>query len=744
MSDWAWEHQRRRAILWAPVLFGLGILLWYRAALKPEPLVMVLLAAPFLGLLALPLAREALHWLLVAGLALCAGALVAVGHEWWQGESTDAPLPRQLEGRIIAIDQRAGKPDRLTLDLLRDGAGRPIAGLVRVTHQPPLHLRIGDIIRAHVQLQRPRPAAEAGAYDFAFFAAREGIVATGRAHRLTIIGHEPRGLWWRQWRQQIAERIMATVPGEAGAVIAALTVGHRGNIPEKVLDELRDSNLAHLLSISGLHMVLVTASIFALLRLLVVLIARERLPAKKLAAMGALLAGAFYLGLSGGDAPQQRAFIMVAVALGAVLLDRQPISLRGLALAALIVLLLRPYAVLEPGFQMSFAATLALVAGYEVLGPWLRRQPQQAWHMRALWWVAGLVLGSLLAGSATAPYAIEHFNRSTRYGLLANILAGPVMAFWVMPAAILAAALAPFGLDGWGWQVMAPGVEIVLQISAFVAGLPGAAHDAPSGWLPGFWVLNLGFLALCLWRGRWRWGGAVVLVLGLAMWQLPPRPEVLVVAEGRSMNIGIMTDGGRAVTIPKAFSSQLWRERDGAPQPNPDSSLWQADSSGWRWVKARSGVTVAIWTAKTAAAPLPEALAALGDGCGQALWLLHLPSGAWRDAASQDAGRRAAPLSPTAPNDAAVSSTASKDAAATPAAPRDTAAMSVTTSGVASVTPADDGAAPAPLVGATIAEPSAKTDGKPLTPTPRCVTTPRLPKGQRRYAGSLTGWRARQ
>ena len=266
---------------------------------------------------------------------------------------------------------------------------------------------------------------------------------------------------------------------------------------------MRASNLAHLLAISGLHMGLMAGVVFAALRLAFALVPPLvlRLPARSIAAAGALAAAAFYLALSGGNVATQRAFVMVAVMLCALMIGRRAISLRGVEIAATIVLVLRPEALMGPGFQMSFAATTALVAvfgwmrdGEIRLGPkWL--QP-----------VVAVVISSAVAGFATAPIAAAHFNAIAQYGLLANLASVPLMGVLVIPAAVVAAVLAPFGLEGVGLWGMSLGVNWILYVAHFVADLPQARTYVvgPDGAVVP--MLALGFLTLLLWRGTLRWG----------------------------------------------------------------------------------------------------------------------------------------------------------------------------------------------------------------------------------------------
>ncbi|MDZ4136990.1 MAG: ComEC/Rec2 family competence protein, partial [Paracoccaceae bacterium] len=331
-----------------------------------------------------------------------------------------------------------------------------------------------------------------------------------------------------------------------------------------------------------------------------------RVPAKKIAALVALAAGVFYLLLSGGNVATERAFVMVAVMLGAVLFDRRALSLRSVAIAATILLISQPETMMEPGFQMSFAATVALVAGFGALRG--RMQP----HRMPRWGAAvfTLVFSSLLAGFATAPIAAAHFNRVAGYGLIANLMAVPVMGTAVMPAAVMAAVLAPLGLEAPALWVMEQGTRWILWVAGFVAGLDGAVRAVPS---PAPWVLPLlGFGALwtLLWRGPVRFVGAAPVVAAFAIWSMAQRPPVLISGDGGL--VGLRGGGARALSADKGggFTALQWLENDGdladqagaAARPGFDGpkAARRFEVAGWRGVQIKG---------KGAEAALPGACA---------------------------------------------------------------------------------------------------------------------------------------
>jgi competence protein ComEC len=407
---------------------------------------------------------------------------------------------------------------------------------------PPAGLMPGDQILVRAIIQPPPPPAAPGAFDFqrqAWFD-RLGAVgyAVGGSRRLDVPGGE-RSTSWRLWlnaqRQSVVERILAVVPGPAGAIIAALVTGEMGAITRDVMEAMRDSGLAHLLSISGLHIGLVAGCIFLVVRQVLALIPRIALnhPIKKWAAIAAWLAITFYTLFTNPSVPTQRSWLMTSLVIGAILVDRTAISMRLVAWAALVVLIAFPEALLGPSLQMSFAAVVALIAAWEVARVPLAR-------LKAATGLAGrfglILIGSgmttLVAGFASAPYALYHFNRFALYGILANMLAVPLTGIWVMPLVVVAFLLLPFGLERFALVPMAWGVEAIIWIARAVAGLSGASTLLPAMPVWGLAAVTIGGLWLCLWRRAWRLAGVPVIMIGLASVALELGPDVLVSSDG--------------------------------------------------------------------------------------------------------------------------------------------------------------------------------------------------------------------
>ncbi|MDP6700639.1 MAG: ComEC/Rec2 family competence protein, partial [Candidatus Latescibacteria bacterium] len=431
--------ERDRWILWTPVIFGCGIAIYLSLDFEPGLWLGPTLSAA-VGLLLLASRRSSRL------IFLSLGALIAaLGFTTGQLRShlVASPVlqreigPLWISGRVIAIQRLSGGP-RVLLDRLHipgiETAATPEKARLRLHRDS--RVAIGDRTSVLAKLSPPPAPVFPGAYDFQRRAWYEQIGAVGFALSRTRPGKQAiaatgsgslqAALAIARLRHTIAERIRAAQPGPEGAIAAALITGDRSAIPPPVIEAMRDSGLAHLLAISGLHMGLVAATIFFALRVLLALWEQGTLqyPVKKWAAVAAITGSFGYLLLSGMTIPTQRAFLMTGLVLLAVILDRTAISLRLVAWAAMIILLFMPESILGASFQMSFAAVVLLVAAYETLrrplGIWLGRR--RLWR-RALTYLAGVATTTLLASVATGLIALFHFNRIAFFGLAANMVA---------------------------------------------------------------------------------------------------------------------------------------------------------------------------------------------------------------------------------------------------------------------------------------------------------------------------------
>jgi competence protein ComEC len=572
------ERLRGRLILFAPVGLGVGIGLYFALMEEPGPIGWAVIAGvAFLSLgSGLWLGRTRWPGL---GLPVLAAGAVAAGLCIAGARSARVAAPvlpfhyfGAVEGRVVIIDRSQSDAVRLTLDEVRldDVAPWKVPDRVRVSlhaDDPVLDPVPGMRIAVTAYLSGPSGPVEPGGFDFRRMAWFRGIGAVGYARTPALPLAGPEGaLPLNRLRKAISAAVQDEIPGEAGAFAAAITTGDRAAMGRDTLEALRASNLAHLLAISGLHMGLLVGFVFGSVRLGLAMIPAvgAATDVRRIAALVALVAGAFYLALSGGAVSTSRAFAMVGVMLVAILVGRRALTLRAVAVAALILLLIKPETLVEAGFQMSFAATTALVAVFgalrEVQG---RRLPKWARPVFAV------VLSSLVAGLATAPFSAAIFNRVAHYGLIANVVSVPVMGLLVMPLAVLAALLAPLGLSGMALDLMRWPIEWILWVARSVAALDGAVGHVIAPQPAVLPMVALGGLAMVLLRGAGRIGGGVALLGALALWSQAERPDMLISPSGGL--IGVMGPEGRALTKARgeSFAARSWLENDGDAADQP-------------------------------------------------------------------------------------------------------------------------------------------------------------------------------
>lgn len=536
-------NERSRLAPWLAVAFGAGVLAYF--ALPAEPPAAVVWVAPPLLLLAfwLGLRRPLAGWALGLVAAGMAGFAIAA---WQAGQQPPAlDLPRSatiVSGRVLAVDLLPeGRRITLAEASLDGGAAEPRAIRIRLKRQDGAAPVPGDTVRVRALLRAPAGPSFPGGFDFQRASWFSGLGASGYALGVAEVspGTAPPPAF-AALRASIEARVAAAVPGAAGAVASALLTGGQSAIAPGDLAAMRDSGLAHLLSVSGLHIAIVMGLTFASLRWLLALLpwVALRLPVKALAALLALGAGGFYLLLSGSQVPMQRSFAMAALTTAALLAGRRALTLRGLAMAAAAVLLVQPAAILGASFQMSFAAVLALIAGWEWLRPHVPVAGTGAdWRRRLLLAGFGLVVTSILAGAATTPFGLHHFGRLQVYGVLANAIAVPITSVLVMPAGMVAALLMPLGLEWLALGPMGWGVEAILAVAHWVAGWPGAAVTAVPIPAWGLGLCAFGLVWLCLWRTGWRLLGLPLLVVGLASAAMDRPPDLLVSGDGRLIGV---------------------------------------------------------------------------------------------------------------------------------------------------------------------------------------------------------------
>jgi competence protein ComEC len=448
---------------------------------------------------------------------------------------------------------------------------------------------VGSYIELKARLSPPFTALYPSGYDFARDIYFQRIGASGFVlGAIKPLAAPESGGWWLRYavavngmRDAIDARIRQSLSGDARAIASALLTGKRDAISTPVNDAMFISGLGHVLSISGYHMAIVAGAVFFAVRALLALFPALTVgfPIKKWAAVAALAAAAFYLLLSGAEVATQRSFLMTAVVLVGVMVDRRAITFRMLAVAALAVMLVAPEAVVHPSFQMSFAATLGLVALMDRDRALFSLADNSGVARAALWGgreIALLLLASLVAGLATMPYAAFHFHRATPYGVLSNLLAMPVVSGLVMPAGLLGLLAMPFGFDGVFWQLMNLGIGWMIAVAQWVAALPGAVGRVPAFGVGPLLLATSGLVAIGLLRTRLRWLGTLPVLLAIALALTARQPDILIASDGQS--VAVRRGDGRLSfmqTRKDAFAVKAWLAADADGRTTDDPTLVQ-------------------------------------------------------------------------------------------------------------------------------------------------------------------------
>ncbi|AUW58466.1 competence protein ComEC [Sphingobium sp. SCG-1] len=556
------EQEREQVPLWLPVGLGIGIAAWF---VLPDPMAWaafccVMLAAALLGVF-LPEGGRIRRIVVAAGLLGCAGCLIVWGKARLAGT---APIARaafvEVEGEVDAVEPLPAQA--MTRLMLRPTGREDLPRKIRVNVMDkdwPTDVTAGSTVKFRVRLMPPAPPAVPGAYDFAQRAYFLGIGATGRAlPPISVTKPAPSNL--PPIRQRLSSHIQAQVLGGPGAIAATLATGDRGAISESDADAMRRSGLAHLLSISGLHVTaLIGAVIFLIFRVLALSRrAALRWPLMLIAAGGGAVAGIAYTLMTGADVPTVRSCVASLLVLGALALGREAITLRLIAAGAVFVLLLWPESLVGPSFQMSFAAVVSIVALAE--HPRFRaltHARDEPWPMRLVRHVIVLFLTGIAVELVLAPIALFHFHQAGMLGSLANLVAIPLTTFVVMPFEALALILdgvgAAFGLSLGtpAWWVVDHALRLLLWVAHGVAAQPYAVQLLPAFGAGAFRLVVGGGLWSLLWRTHWRWLGIAPIVIGCALMLMTTPPDLLVTGDGRHLAVRT-ANGGMAVLRERA------------------------------------------------------------------------------------------------------------------------------------------------------------------------------------------------
>jgi competence protein ComEC len=533
---------------WLAVFVGMGIVMFFARPAEPPAWIGPALVGLALPLVGLGWGRQATRAMAASLLALALGFAAASLRT--HAMPPMPGLPRgavAVSGMIVAVEPLpVGRRVILAHVALDGGAvmARKLRIRLRDTDQQPLAPGEGLAVRA--LLRPPFAPAYPGAWDQRRDEFFEGLAgggfALGSARRLAANDQSARDQPWQRFREGVAARIMVAVPGPPGAVAATLLTGISSAIPAATRSDFASAGLAHILAVAGLHIGIVMSTVFTVVRLALAHWgwAALRWPIKQLSGLAALSVGAFYMAITGMHLPIIRSFLMACLVTLGLLLGRRAISMRSLGFAATVLMLTEPEAVDGVSFQMSFAAVLVLVAGYEVLQP--LKIASLSHHAGLLGWLrrdlALVAITSLLAAAATAPFVAYHFGQVQVYSVLANMLAVPLATFWVLPLGLIGLLLMPLGIGFLALVPMGWGCGLMIAIARTAAHLPAANLSVPPESLSGLGVASLGLIWLCLWRSPARLLGAVPLVFGVVIMPIFVRvPDILVSPDLRTIAV---------------------------------------------------------------------------------------------------------------------------------------------------------------------------------------------------------------
>ncbi|MCB9989157.1 MAG: ComEC family competence protein [Rhodospirillales bacterium] len=570
--------QKDNILLWLPLFTGGGIGLYFSLPFEP-PLALALslwFLITALWLLIWPLrhegGRQMAGWLVLCFLFFLVSGFMAaqIRTALMHAPVLERDLsPVEIEGTVIDIDRlEPGAGSRVILTDLVIEKLRPAETprKVRIKIHKDEGLKTGMRLRVLAGLNPPSAPVAPRAFDFQFYAYFKQIGAFGFAYdapeALAVPSKTGFAGTVEALRQGIVNRIEAQIPYPQASFAAALMTGERAAITEEDWEAIRAAGLAHMLAISGLHIGMVAGLLFFISRFVMALIPVLALhyPIKKYAAAFAFAGALGYTILAGANVPTLRALFMTGLVLFAIIIDRMPFSMRTVALAALVILLSAPEALFSAGFQMSFAAVTALVFFFEVIRPWWSRLYRGAgWGRRVLMYFLGVLLTTLVAGSAVAPFSLFHFQQYPVYDLPANLLAGPLMAFVIMPSVVFSFFLMPLGIEFPAFWALDMGITGLLAIARDVAALPNATVNPPV-W-PGLALLCLvlGVLWAMLWRGRGKILALVFVGMAGAIIMQARVPDVLVASSGKLIAVNRGADGWFVSSrVRDRFSAENW------------------------------------------------------------------------------------------------------------------------------------------------------------------------------------------
>ncbi|WP_353274515.1 ComEC/Rec2 family competence protein [Wolbachia endosymbiont (group B) of Hofmannophila pseudospretella] len=559
-------NEKYNLILWFPVFQCAGILTYFSLNFEPScafTISIFLLLSPILILIAILYRKYAI--LCISLIAVLIGFTASK----FRTDSVNTHIldkERYVKDIVATVKDinNKGSYEQFLLYEIKNTKFKLDNIRISVRTKAEEGIKIGDQVKLSAKLFPPKIAPSEYAYDFARIAYYQKISATGFATSKIVLYKKAEARKFQEYiesfRQYIYENLQQNTKKPHADIISALLIGKKDGIDQKTMNAIRDSGIAHLFAISGLHLSFVAGLFFIVFRNLFAISETLTLKynTKKISAFFTILPTTFYLLITGMQISAQRAYIMVILVLVAIIIERKYRGLIAIAFAASVILIVEPEAILKPGFQMSFSAVLALIASYQI-------NANKLFKIKIIKYFVSIMISSVIASLATVPYTIYNFNYCSISGIITNLIAIPIVTLIIIPLGIIYVLLIPLGIE---W-IIAPFIErpidSILCITNAIASLQYLV--IPTRTFPGssIIIITLGLLWLCLWERNWRFFGIFFIVLGIFSSAMYRTPDILVSID----NLAVKEDDSLLYSLTRKnrnFVVKTWAKQNGQNQ----------------------------------------------------------------------------------------------------------------------------------------------------------------------------------
>lgn len=549
-------------ILWLPVLFGVGIYIYFQIPIEPPiTLIPILFALLIIGYLYTKSEQKLLlAWQILFIIFVGFSTAMIKSHIIYSPFVDFENKYIKVQGIVEKI-QPLSKGFRVIINHpeFPNFNTQRIPKKIRVTFkQKEINLEIADRVEFYAVLSKPPSKITPNSYDFARYAYFEQIGAVGFSTTYPKIIGKEYGIFdfINIIRSRIARDIINHMGIERGSITTSLMIGEYSAISKTLLENIRISGLAHILSVSGLHLAMISSLIFIVARYFLLIFRTIALNynVKKIAACIAIFITFIYLLLTGSYVAAIRSFIMTSTFLIAIVIDRENTNLRSVCFAGLIILMIYPEMIIHPSFQMSFAAVLALVSVFNLLVKNGFTISNQHPLYKIVFFIISSALTSIIAGIATAPFISYHFQQFSQYSVLANMLVVPIISFYVMPLIVLGIFLYLTPIFPLILKLLGYGIDYFIAIANWTASLPNSADVTIA--LPSYCLtlIVIGSLWFLLWQEKWRYYGIIMIIAGLLMSFHKNYPDLFLTSDP---NIFVLLDNQKRPVLSKKIRSEI-------------------------------------------------------------------------------------------------------------------------------------------------------------------------------------------